>query len=310
MNILNRLTIKHLTMNKRRTIVSVVGIILSTALMVGIGLLLSTFREVMIKDIEKYNGTHHAVIDKVEINDLSIISNNSNVTNIKYKKYMGYSKYNNDLEGYNTYMKLFEADNNYLKSLKLTKGRYPNNGNEIIIPVNISNYNNIHDIGDEIELNLGDRYLNDELLTGEFKLNEYIKVVNTKKYVIVGVYNEDVLEDYFDVGDGVFTRLDNSNLNKLTVYIEYNNPKKAYKITNSIASTLGFTKINDSYKEISYNDNLLSLYGESKYTNLMDGMTGILAIMLSLVSIACIIVIYNSFAISVMERKKTIWIVF
>ena len=48
MNILNKLTIKHLKMNKKRTIVTIVGVILSTALMVGIGLLLSTFREVML----------------------------------------------------------------------------------------------------------------------------------------------------------------------------------------------------------------------------------------------------------------------
>ena len=58
MNILNKLTIKHLTMNKKRTIVSIVGIVLSTALMVGIGLLLSTFRELMIDDIVQYKGDY------------------------------------------------------------------------------------------------------------------------------------------------------------------------------------------------------------------------------------------------------------
>ena len=40
MNILNKLTIKHLKMNKKRTVVTIIGIILSTALMVGIWLLL------------------------------------------------------------------------------------------------------------------------------------------------------------------------------------------------------------------------------------------------------------------------------
>ena len=53
MNILNKLTQKHLTMNKKRTIVTIVGIILSTALMVGIGLLLSTFRESMIQEVKQ-----------------------------------------------------------------------------------------------------------------------------------------------------------------------------------------------------------------------------------------------------------------
>mgnify|MGYP002617731945 CR=1 FL=1 len=51
MKILNKLTIKNLLKNKKRTIVSIIGIMLSTALMVGIGLLCSTFRELMIKEI-------------------------------------------------------------------------------------------------------------------------------------------------------------------------------------------------------------------------------------------------------------------
>ena len=50
MKILNKLTIKHLIMNKKRTIVTIIGVILSTALMVGIGLIISSFRETLIKE--------------------------------------------------------------------------------------------------------------------------------------------------------------------------------------------------------------------------------------------------------------------
>ena len=49
MSILNDLTIKNLKLNKKRTIVTIVGIILSTALMVGIGLLFSSFQDYMIR---------------------------------------------------------------------------------------------------------------------------------------------------------------------------------------------------------------------------------------------------------------------
>ncbi len=61
---------------------------------------------------------------------------------------------------------------------------------------------------------------------------------------------------------------------------------------------------------ISYNSTLLALYGESTYGNIMKSMITMIVIMLSLVSIGCIVVIYNSFAISVMERKKRVWIAF
>ena len=49
MKILNNLTIKHLKLNKKRTVVTIIGIILSTALMVGIGLLFSTLRDNSVK---------------------------------------------------------------------------------------------------------------------------------------------------------------------------------------------------------------------------------------------------------------------
>ena len=53
MQILNKLTIKHLLMNKKRTLVTIIGIVLSTALMVGIGLLVSSYLESMRLDVEK-----------------------------------------------------------------------------------------------------------------------------------------------------------------------------------------------------------------------------------------------------------------
>ena len=53
MKILNNLTIKHLCLNKKRTIVTIIGIILSTALMVGVGLLLSSFISALKEDTIK-----------------------------------------------------------------------------------------------------------------------------------------------------------------------------------------------------------------------------------------------------------------
>ena len=50
---------------------------------------------------------------------------------------------------------------------------------------------------------------------------------------------------------------------------------------------------------IIYNSTLLALYGESTYGNVMSTMVSMMVIMLALVSIGCIVVIYNSFAISV-----------
>ena len=73
MSILNRLTIKNLRLNKKRTIVTIIGIILSTALMVGIGLLFSSFQDLMIRDTIGYSGKYEAKyndVDLIKLNDI------------------------------------------------------------------------------------------------------------------------------------------------------------------------------------------------------------------------------------------------
>ncbi|MEG1351084.1 MAG: ABC transporter permease, partial [Bacilli bacterium] len=76
MNILNKLTIKHLKMNKKRTIVTIIGIILSTALMVGIGTFASSFREFLIEDTINHSGSQHVIIGDVKYNDYKYIKEN------------------------------------------------------------------------------------------------------------------------------------------------------------------------------------------------------------------------------------------
>lgn len=124
MNILNKLTIKHLKMNKKRTIVTIIGVILSTALMVGIGLLLSTFREMMIKETISYSGNYHVSFDNLDKEKLKVIEKNSNTSYIYNKKSLGYVL-GDDFYEYKPYYKIIEADTNYLKELTLKKGRLP-----------------------------------------------------------------------------------------------------------------------------------------------------------------------------------------
>jgi putative ABC transport system permease protein len=79
-----------------------------------------------------------------------------------------------------------------------------------------------------------------------------------------------------------------------------NNTEKLAEIIIKILKVLGIIFIVGFAITIFIN----IMFGASKYNNILTSMMSMLSIMLGLVSIACIIVIYNSFAISVMERKK------
>lgn len=309
MNILNKLTIKHLTMNKKRTVVTIIGVMLSTALMVGIGLLLSTFREMMITETIEANGNYHVAFKDVSEKETTIIKNNSNVDYFYTSTFQGYALLDNNEYTYKPYIKIVGADKNYLKELNLVKGEMPQNSNEIIIPTHLKNLTGIeYKIGDTLTINLGDRILDKEKIFLDYyeDAEEFILNGDVVSYKIVGIVERSRYEDYSDPAFNFFT-LNDLNDNQ-TIYVRYKNPHKAYEITETLAKTLGLKNTCGEnltcYEKVDYNDSLLSMYGASRYYNVSNSLGLILAIILSVISLGCIIVIYNSFAISVMERKK------
>lgn len=298
MSVLNRLTIKNLRLNKKRTIVTIIGIILSTALMVGIGLLFSSFQDLMIRDTIGYNGKYEANYSDVDLDKLNNIKN-KNFTYF-YEKPIGFSKIESSNE-YKPYMYITSVNKEYFNELKLVDGSFPKNENEIVISNHvITNGGLNYKVGDIVTFTYGSRNIdgnitlaNSELVDGEDLTNE-----GTYTYKIVGIVDRSNFESYSASGYTVFTLDVNSDKGNVNLYVMFNKNKKIIKQSEELAKELNYNG------DINYNSTLLALYGESTYGNVMSSMGGMMIIMLSLVSIGCIIVIYNSFAISVMERKK------
>lgn len=59
MKLLNKLTITNLKLNKKRTIVTIIGIILSTALITGVATLVTSFRKSIINYAKETHGNYH-----------------------------------------------------------------------------------------------------------------------------------------------------------------------------------------------------------------------------------------------------------
>lgn len=298
MSILNRLTIKNLRLNKKRTIVTIIGIILSTALMVGIGLLFSSFQDLMIRDTIGYSGKYEANYSDVDLDKLNNIKDKG--FTYFYEKPIGFSKIESSNE-YKPYMYITSVNKEYFNELKLVDGSFPKNENEVVISNHvITNGGLNYKVGDIVTFKYGKRNIegndtlaNSELVDGEFLTNE-----GTHTYKIVGIVERSNFESYSSSGYTAFTVDVNSDKGNVNLYVMFNKNKKIIKQSEELAKELNYNG------DINYNSTLLALYGESTYGNVMSSMGGMMIIMLSLVSIGCIIVIYNSFAISVMERKK------
>ena len=311
MNILNKLTIKHLMMNKKRTIVTIIGILLSTALMVGIGTIASTFIGYMIENTKSNEGSHHVILEDIPSDKIKYIKNNSDIEEYSISYEIGYAILEDGINNYKPYLYIVGADKTYLENSKLSKGRIPADDSEIIISSHISSNGGVkYHIGDKITLQIGTRSIEGELLNqnNPYTEEETFTPKYEKEYTVVGIMERSNDEPYSAPGYTVLTFSDDLDNTLLDVKITYKSPKNTKEKTEKIANAIGLEKYTDEYSsyypEVDYNDSLLSYYGEGSYSSINNMILSIVIIVLALVMVGCAIVVYNSFAISVMERKK------
>ena len=311
MKLLNQLTIKHLLMNKKRTVVTIIGITLSTALMVGIGLLVSTFLQFMIQEEIQTSGSYHAYFDYLNYEQTEQIKRYIDVNNSYSYGVVGYANISST-NSYKPYLYIVSATDEYFLHEDLLEGRYPINDSEIVIPSHLKSNGEVDlKVGDTITLEIGPRVSQGEEIydnsislievyddNGEGQVDEVIVPKYSKTYTVVGIIDRSKAEEYSAPGYTVFT-IKSPDIVYYRTYAEYENPKKSYQITEEICGKL------DDNATCNVHDGLMYYYGVSRYSNINKTISSLLTIVLTLLSVGSIIVIYNSFAISTMERKKS-----
>ena len=131
MNLYTALTLRYLKENKKRTIVTIIGIILSTALICGIGNIYNSLMDYQIRQTIKSNGDFHATFYDVQKKDLSKVTKVAGISKYAYSENLDFGKYNNeksllDIKSYDK-----EAFDGYQISLK--EGKLPTNNKEIVL---------------------------------------------------------------------------------------------------------------------------------------------------------------------------------
>lgn len=318
MNILNRLTIKHLLLNKKRTLVTIIGVILSAALMTGIGTIFSVGREYLIDDITSSQGPQHITVNDIASDRLKYVKENVGVQSYFLTLPLGYSEIGSD-NSYKPYLYLVAANPAYMETQVLMEGRFPENDTELVIPSHLWS-NGLVDlkVGDTITVDIGYRMMEDMPLwqnTSFQREEESLSSLMSKTYTVVGVMERPYDEAYSAPGYTALTYLDEEHLpesSRYQVSVIFKNVHHVQQQAEALGDALGVSKetyVDDTGEEvtlydISYHDSLLTFYGESSYTGLNQTLFLVILVVLSLVMIGCSLVIYNSFAISVMERKK------
>ncbi len=315
MNLYTSLTLRYLKENKKRTIVTIIGIILSTALICGIGNIYSSFMDYQLRETIQNDGSFHATFNDVTKDKIDYITKSAGISNSGINKEFGYAN-----TGEGNLLKVSGYDKNYFKgfNISLKEGNLPKNKNEIVISENSNLIDGKYKIGDSITLSVGKRlsedgeYLDSPTVQFNDKSQITEKLVNTKEetFKIVGIMNRPGFEFSNGIPNAI-TYIDKSLVNnndKVNVSITVNNPKDVYSIASSICKNAKLEQktYDDGIKgdNVNYNEHLLRLQGASAYANINDSIGYIVLLVGSLVIVCTIATVYNSFSISIAERKK------
>ena len=331
MQILNRLTIRNLKLNKRRTIVTIIGIILATALLTAVATMAVSLKESVTLRSKKVDGDFHLLLYDMTDKEKESVINNRQVESYYETHEVGYGVLDgcvNDSKPY-VYIEALDSDTFEKAEINVTSGRLPEDDSEIVISSHIKTNGGVkYNLGDKITFDIGDRTYNGKKLyqNDTYREDEQLEAKQTKTYKVVGIcdrlpYGE---EPRTAPGYSVITLANkaDTSLNKSDIYLRFN--KKALKDRYDLtADILGvdktlFNKLNSGKledKEIQtlksqldkthsyYINNSLIKY-EAFYDSSVAFVYNMAAVVMVIIIRTSAVCISNSFAISINQKTK------
>lgn len=332
MKVLNKFTIKNLKLNKSRTVVTIIGIMLSCALIMVVAGMAASAQQTMVNAQINVSGDYDLVVKGANRKILDNAEANRNVKAVYIKQklgcaYLPQAKLRS--KPYINVVALNEKAYTDCFNITLKEGRLPQNENELVLSSSVlENSRAEFKIGDTITLDLGKRvYVSD----AEIPLNdtEYFndgngleKLVDTHKktYTIVGIFNNiassDAAADSFSASSSAFTLAEeNADINDLFISFTSDGEKDYITTSGEILNLTGddFESLkndfevyfeNGDFDEAGINKDLLRYKGFALSDQYMGLLFSLATIIITIIIIASIFVIRNSFAISITEKTK------
>ena len=317
MNIINALTLRHLKLNKKRTIVTIIGVILSVSLITAVPTFVTSFLNMMQRNEIENTGNWHVLYKDVPSQNINVVMNDKNTATVALSKDIGYAVLEGSKNEDKPYLFLEAYDDQAFKTfnLNLVDGRLPKSSDEIVLSSHIAENGGVaYKVGDVLKLDVGERYMDEGgnkvslgqgysfIKQSKDNNGERFIAKSSKEYTVTGIISRPGFEPYSAPGYTVISYLDKKEFTPagtVNISVAWGNvSKKVNKQANELSESIGVSSDN-----ISYNQDLLRYYGIMG-ENLLSTLYALAAVVVAIIIISSIAMIYNSFAISISERSR------
>lgn len=270
---------KYMKENKKRTILTIVGIILATILICAVGTLLLSFKDSMLAS-DRAKGDYEFILQNINPDEVDKVTNNAEVKDSSIYQKGGEEQILNSTR----LASLSKGNKNYFDKIytqKVLEGRKPQADGEVIIDASTK---------DILKAEVGDSIT---LVDKDGKQN---------KVTIVGV--SEAKNFSTNVALNFVTYFDGEKLDSQDNYFVYLNLKSEKNKQSIIKKVIENANISGDKFTRTDNSEILYLTGNGGQEGIAEALRNMTIFVVVVIVVCTITVIYNTFNISVIERIK------
>ena len=315
MNVFSKVTLESLKKNRTRTVVTIIGIMLSAAMICASTTFVSSMQNFVLRCEIYSSGDWHGAVYDAAYKDYEDIRDSGKVSSAAYAQVLGYAKIGSANE-YKPYLYVLGGDaaSGYFETMPvhLLLGTLPKDSTEIILPEHLSTNGKVnYKLGDTVTLDVGDRTLDGRRLGQDTPIYAYDSETHTevmsserlentepRTYTVVGIYERPTFEDYSAPGYTALTAADTKSADQAPIhcYFKLHKPAGVYDFMKE----MGYTQ---EYR-YAYNTKVLLYSGTAPFDSFLTAFYSLAAIIIALIVFGSVSLIYNAFSISVSERTR------
>ena len=315
MNVFNKVTLESLKKNRTRTVVTIIGIMLSAAMICASTTFVSSMQNFVLRCEIYSSGDWHGAVYDAAYKDYEDIRDSGKVSSAAYAQVLGYAKIDSANER-KPYLYVLGGDvvSGYFETMPvhLLLGTLPKDSTEIILPEHLTSNGKVnYKLGDTVTLDVGDRtldgrrlgqdtpvYTYDSETQVEIMSGERLENTEPRTYTVVGIYERPTFEDYSAPGYTALTAADTKSADQAPIhcYFKLHKPAGVYDFMKE----MGYTQ---EYR-YAYNTKVLLYSGTAPFDSFLTAFYSLAAIIIALIVFGSVSLIYNAFSISVSERTR------
>ena len=301
MNIVNKLTLRHLKENKGRTLVTTFGIIVSVAMITAVFVAMASFLQLFADVSVVSDGNYAAELSDVKLSSLSELYKDERIETVglcdeNYEQF----KIDNGKSDRLATGSIGACDDGYFKMFIQADydGTLPKTSDEIAVQSDFIEKNELDwQVGDIVSIPCGTRTMMDKDgefdVTGAYSKGEKFVWQEVKQYRISAILHENNPTSKF----AILTYSDDLKVNPTVAFQLKTLNSKSLDVVNSIID-----KANPGASTV----NTELLYSNLSYSSdsFMAMILPLVVILLAIIMVASVVLIYNAFAMSLSEKVK------